>query len=101
MDPSTLKRLLLAQVEVHSFSDEQVAPAHPGLRRSVLGVRDGGDWLLARVRHNQKRVGVIEGGQDQSITLSWPAAVRGGACDIMLRRGQQFRPGSDKRRGGG
>lgn len=84
-------------MKVHCFSDEQVTPAHPGLGGSVLGARAGSDGLLTRVRDDQKGVGVIERGQDQSITLSWLVRVHGGACDIMLRGGQQFRPGGDKR----
>ena len=73
---------------MHCLSDKQVAPAHPVLWGDVLGVGAGGDGLLARVRNNQKCVGVIERGQDQSITLSWKVGVHGGACDIMLRGGQ-------------
>ena len=62
MDASTLEFLLLAQMNVHGFSDEQVAPAHLGPRRNILGVVAGGDGLLAGVRDNQKRVGVVECG---------------------------------------
>lgn len=95
MDSSALKRLLLAQMKVHCFSDKQVAPAHPGRPwRSVLGVGAGSDGLLARVRHNQKRVGIIECRQDQSITLSLPIGSRGGTWHVMLGGGQDFRPGS-------
>lgn len=52
MDASTLEFLLLAQMNVHGFSDEQVAPAHLGPRRNILGVVAGGDGLLAGVRDN-------------------------------------------------
>lgn len=59
VDASTLKRLLLAQVEMHCFSNKQVAPAHLGLGRNILRVGARGGGLLARVWHNQKRVGII------------------------------------------
>ena len=85
MDASTLKRLLLAQMKVHCFSNEQVAPAHIGLGRGILGVGTRGGGLLARVRHNQKRVGIVERGQDQSVALLWLDWVHGQTGGIVLR----------------
>ena len=60
MNASTLKRLLLAEVKVHRLSNKQVPPAHLGLRRNILGVGTRGGGMLAKVGHNQKRVGIVE-----------------------------------------
>lgn len=49
-------------MEVHCLSDEQVATAHLGCGRGVLGVGTRGDGLLAKVRNDQKRVCVVERG---------------------------------------
>lgn len=95
MNASTLKLLLLAQMKMHGLSDEQIAPAHPGFWGCVLGVWARGDGLLARVRYNQERVGVVERGQDQSITMPRSVVIRGGTLNIMSRGGKQFRPRSD------
>ena len=60
MNASTLKRLLLAEMKVHSLSNKQVPPAHLGFRRNILGVGTGGGGMLAKIGHNQKRVGIVE-----------------------------------------
>jgi len=88
VDASTLECLLLAQMNVHRFSDKQVTPAHLGLRGNILGVAARGGGLLAEVGNNQKRVGIFERGQDQPIPSSWSVVARRKAGDIMLRGGQ-------------
>ena len=60
MDASTLKRLLLAKVKVHRLSNKQVPPAHLGFWGNILGVGTRSGGMLAKVRYNQKRVGVVE-----------------------------------------
>jgi len=60
VNASTLKRLLLAKMEMHGFSNKQVPPAHLGLRRNILGVGTRGGGMFARVGHDQKRVGIVE-----------------------------------------
>lgn len=52
VDAGTLKRLLLAEMKVHRFSNEQIAAAHLGFWRNVLGVGTRGGGLLARVGHD-------------------------------------------------
>ena len=102
MDASTLECLLLAEMKVHCFSNKQVAPAHLGLRRDILGVGTRGSVRLARVRHDQKRIGIIERGQDQSKALSRTISVHGGRRDVMLSGGgQQFCPSGDRWRRNG
>lgn len=62
VNAGTLNRLFLAYVKVHCFSDEQIPPAHLGFWRNVLGVGMRGDGMFARIRYDQKRIGVVERG---------------------------------------
>lgn len=62
VDASTSERLPLAQMKVHRFANQQVPPAHFGFWRDVLRVGAGSSGLLAKVRNNQKRVGIVECG---------------------------------------
>jgi len=77
VNAGTLKRLLLTKMKVHCFSNEQVTPAHLGLWRGILGVGTRGGGLLTGVGHNQKRVGIVERGQNQSVALPWWVGIYG------------------------